>query len=259
MPDYGLFGAEHVRQYEATGGKVGHDWNGAPVLVLHTTGRRSGQIRKFPLIYGRDDNDYVIVASKGGAPEHPGMVPEPGRALRRGDPSAGQGPARQGAHRDGRRQEARLAHHDGAMARVRQVPGRDQARHSGRAAQPPLKPDERQLEDSVGSILASYARQGEPAHLEGGSLPSREAIWEVASPKPSRAHRSHPRRTRSRGSAPASPRRTSTSPWSVASRPCRTRRPSRWRGDSPRRRASFPASRVAPRRRWRSGSRATTR
>ena len=72
MPDYGLFGAEHVRQYEATGGKVGHDWNGAPVLVLHTTGRRSGQIRKFPLIYGRDDNDCVIVASKGGAPEHPG-------------------------------------------------------------------------------------------------------------------------------------------------------------------------------------------
>ena len=72
MPDYGLFGAEHVRQYEATGGKVGHDWNGAPVLVLHTTGRRSGQIRKFPLIYGRDDNDYVIVASKGGAAEHPG-------------------------------------------------------------------------------------------------------------------------------------------------------------------------------------------
>src|SRR5438445_2541655 len=145
------------------------------------------------------------------------------------------------------------------MARVRQVPGRDQARHSGRAAQPPLKPDERQLEDSVGSILASYARQGELAHLEGGSLPSREAIWEVASPKPSRAHRSHPRRTRSRGSAPASPRRTSTSPWSVTSRPCRTRRPSRWRGDSPRRRASFPASRVAPRRRWRSGSRATMR
>src|SRR2546427_935206 len=91
------------------------------------------------------------------------MVPEPGRAPRREDPSAGQGPARQGAHRDGRRQEARLAHHDGAMARVRQVPGRDQARHSGRAAQPPLKPDERQLEDSVGSILASYARQGELA------------------------------------------------------------------------------------------------
>jgi deazaflavin-dependent oxidoreductase (nitroreductase family) len=72
MPDYSLFGDEHVRQYEATGGKVGHDWNGAPVLILHTTGRKSRQTRKFPLIYGRDGNDYVIVASKGGAPVHPG-------------------------------------------------------------------------------------------------------------------------------------------------------------------------------------------
>jgi len=72
MPDYSLFGDEHVRQYEATGGKVGHDWNGADCLVLHTTGRKSGQTRKFALIYGRDGDDYVLVASKGGAPEHPG-------------------------------------------------------------------------------------------------------------------------------------------------------------------------------------------
>src|SRR5437879_13572692 len=103
------------------------------------------------------------------------MVPEPGGKVL---------PVRA---RTGRRQEARLAHHDGAMARVRQVPGRDQARHSGRAAQPPLKPDERQLEDSVGSILASYARQGELAHLEGGSFPSRDAIWEVVASKIGRA------------------------------------------------------------------------
>jgi deazaflavin-dependent oxidoreductase (nitroreductase family) len=72
MPDYSLFGDEHVRQYEATGGKVGHDWNGTSCLVLHTTGRRSGAIRKFPLIYGRDGNDYVLIASKGGAPDNPG-------------------------------------------------------------------------------------------------------------------------------------------------------------------------------------------
>jgi deazaflavin-dependent oxidoreductase (nitroreductase family) len=72
MPDYTLFGDEHVRRYEATGGKVGHDWNGAHCLILHTTGRKSRQTRKFPLIYGRDGGDYVIVASKGGAPEHPG-------------------------------------------------------------------------------------------------------------------------------------------------------------------------------------------
>lgn len=72
MPDYSLFGAEHVRQYEATGGKVGHRWNDTTCLILRTIGRKSGEVRKFPLIYGRDGEDYVIVASKGGAPEHPG-------------------------------------------------------------------------------------------------------------------------------------------------------------------------------------------
>ncbi|HEY8153513.1 MAG TPA: nitroreductase family deazaflavin-dependent oxidoreductase [Myxococcota bacterium] len=72
MPDYSLFGDEHVRQYEATAGKVGHAWNGTSILILHTSGRKSGQIRKFPLIYGRDGADYVVVASKGGAPDHPG-------------------------------------------------------------------------------------------------------------------------------------------------------------------------------------------
>ena len=72
MPDFSLFGDEHVRQYEATAGRVGHDWNGTSVLILHTRGRKSGQTRKFPLIYGRDGTDYVVVASKGGAPDHPG-------------------------------------------------------------------------------------------------------------------------------------------------------------------------------------------
>ena len=71
-PDFSLFGHEHVRQYEATGGKIGHDWNGTSCLVLRTIGRKSGEVRKFPLCYGRDGNDYVVVASKGGAPEHPG-------------------------------------------------------------------------------------------------------------------------------------------------------------------------------------------
>jgi deazaflavin-dependent oxidoreductase (nitroreductase family) len=72
MPDFRLFGDEHVRQYEATSGKVGHDWNGTSVLILHTRGRKSGETRKHPLIYGRDGDDYLIVASKGGAPDHPG-------------------------------------------------------------------------------------------------------------------------------------------------------------------------------------------
>jgi len=72
MPDFNLFGDEHVRQYEATAGKVGHDWNGTTCLILHTTGRKSDETRKNPLIYGRDGDNYVVVASKGGAPDNPG-------------------------------------------------------------------------------------------------------------------------------------------------------------------------------------------
>ncbi|MBK1786262.1 nitroreductase family deazaflavin-dependent oxidoreductase [Prauserella cavernicola] len=68
-----LFGDEHVRRYEETDGEVGHDWeNGAPILILTTTGRKTGKERKFALIYQEHDGAYVIVASKGGADEHPG-------------------------------------------------------------------------------------------------------------------------------------------------------------------------------------------
>lgn len=72
MRDYSLFGDEHVRTYEATNGQTGHIWNGAKILILRTRGRSSGEQRKAPLIYGRDGDDFLIVASKGGAPEHPG-------------------------------------------------------------------------------------------------------------------------------------------------------------------------------------------
>jgi deazaflavin-dependent oxidoreductase (nitroreductase family) len=68
-----LFGDEHVRRYEETNGEVGHDWEGgAPCLILTTTGRKTGQERKLPLIYQEHDGSYVIVASKGGDPKHPG-------------------------------------------------------------------------------------------------------------------------------------------------------------------------------------------
>lgn len=71
-PSGTLFGDEHVRRYEETEGKEGHDWiNGVPTLILTTTGRKTGQERKFALIYQKRGADYVIVASKGGAPEHP--------------------------------------------------------------------------------------------------------------------------------------------------------------------------------------------
>src|SRR5262245_25855369 len=68
-----LFGDEHVRRYRETGGAVGHIWrNGSTILLLTTTGRTTGERRTSPLIYVRDGDRYVIIASKGGAPEHPG-------------------------------------------------------------------------------------------------------------------------------------------------------------------------------------------
>jgi deazaflavin-dependent oxidoreductase (nitroreductase family) len=70
--DYSLFGDEHVARYEESGGETGYLWNGAPCLILHTTGRKTGELRKFPLIFGERGDDLVLVASKGGAPEHPG-------------------------------------------------------------------------------------------------------------------------------------------------------------------------------------------
>jgi len=70
-PDLTLFGDEHVRRYEETDGEVGYLWNGATCLVLHTTGRHSGAVRKSALICGFDGDRCVIVASKGGAPTHP--------------------------------------------------------------------------------------------------------------------------------------------------------------------------------------------
>lgn len=66
-----LFGQEHVDRYLATDGEEGHDWQGAHVLILTTRGRRSGQPRQLPLIYGRHGDDYLIVASKGGWAHHP--------------------------------------------------------------------------------------------------------------------------------------------------------------------------------------------
>lgn len=67
-----LYGQEHVDAYLATDGERGHDWmRGAPALLLWTRGRKSGEERVSPLIYGMHGEHPVIVASKGGHPEHP--------------------------------------------------------------------------------------------------------------------------------------------------------------------------------------------
>ena len=62
---------EHLRLYRESGGKEGHIWNGMKTLLLTTKGRKSGDTRVLPLIYGKADEGYVIVASKGGHTHHP--------------------------------------------------------------------------------------------------------------------------------------------------------------------------------------------
>jgi deazaflavin-dependent oxidoreductase (nitroreductase family) len=73
MPgDDDLFGQEHVRVYQKTEGAHGYHWRGTTILLLSTTGRQSGQERTTPLIHRTDGDRWVVIASKGGAPEHPG-------------------------------------------------------------------------------------------------------------------------------------------------------------------------------------------
>src|SRR3954463_7452586 len=68
-----LFGEEHVRRYRETDGEEGYAWReGSKILLLTTRGRNSGNETTTPLIFGLDGDNPVIVASKGGAPEHPG-------------------------------------------------------------------------------------------------------------------------------------------------------------------------------------------
>jgi deazaflavin-dependent oxidoreductase (nitroreductase family) len=67
-----LYGQEHVERYVETDGEEGHDWEqGTTVLILTTTGRKSGEERSTPLIYQPHGDDYLVVASKGGADEPP--------------------------------------------------------------------------------------------------------------------------------------------------------------------------------------------
>ncbi|HLM95820.1 MAG TPA: nitroreductase family deazaflavin-dependent oxidoreductase [Acidimicrobiales bacterium] len=63
--------AEQVALYEATDGKEGDTLEGKPVIILTTRGRKTGDVRKTPLMRVEHDGHYVVVASLGGAPQHP--------------------------------------------------------------------------------------------------------------------------------------------------------------------------------------------
>jgi len=63
--------AEQVERYLATDGAEGYEWNGGKCIILTTTGRRSGKIRRVPLMKVKHDDGYLVIASLGGAPLHP--------------------------------------------------------------------------------------------------------------------------------------------------------------------------------------------
>jgi deazaflavin-dependent oxidoreductase (nitroreductase family) len=67
VQDDDLFGPEHVRVYQETDGERGYLWrNGTTILLLTTTGRKSGEPRTMPLIHRTDGDRWIVVASKGG-------------------------------------------------------------------------------------------------------------------------------------------------------------------------------------------------
>ena len=69
--DISLLGEEHVRVYRESDGEKGYIWNGVPILLFTTKGRKTGQPRTIPIIYTQVGDKQVIIASKGGSPTHP--------------------------------------------------------------------------------------------------------------------------------------------------------------------------------------------
>jgi deazaflavin-dependent oxidoreductase (nitroreductase family) len=71
MPDMSEFNRKVIEEFRANEGKVGGQFEGAPVLLLTSTGAKSGQPRTTPVVYQQDGERMVIFASKAGAPENP--------------------------------------------------------------------------------------------------------------------------------------------------------------------------------------------
>lgn len=65
------FNQQVIKEFRENAGKVGGQFEGAPMVLLTTTGAKSGQERTIPLVYFPLDGKVIIVASKGGAPTHP--------------------------------------------------------------------------------------------------------------------------------------------------------------------------------------------
>ena len=80
---------KHVRRYVESDGENGHRWRGVDTLLLTTRGRSTGKLRRTALIYSRDQDRYLVVASNGGSKPHPNwyqnLVADPHVSVQVGD------------------------------------------------------------------------------------------------------------------------------------------------------------------------------
>jgi deazaflavin-dependent oxidoreductase (nitroreductase family) len=89
MADMNEWNRGIIDEFRANAGKVGGQFEGAPLLLLHSTGARSGEERINPVVYQADDDRFVIFASKAGAPTNPdwfhNLVASPQTSIEVGD------------------------------------------------------------------------------------------------------------------------------------------------------------------------------
>lgn len=71
MIDFNEFNRGVVDEFRANGGEVGGRFEGIPMVLVNHRGAKTGNPYTTPLVYTRDGDNYVIIASKAGAPEHP--------------------------------------------------------------------------------------------------------------------------------------------------------------------------------------------
>lgn len=71
MPGMSDYNTAIIEEFRANGGKVGGSWEGRELLLLTTTGRKSGRKHTTPMVFTREGDRLLVYASKGGAPKHP--------------------------------------------------------------------------------------------------------------------------------------------------------------------------------------------
>ena len=101
MSDMGDFNAAIIEEFRNNQGRVGGNFEGAPLLLLHSTGAKSGTERINPVMYRQDGEHLYIFASKAGAPTNPRLVSQ-SQGPSVGHRRVGDGDLRRHSHRSHR-------------------------------------------------------------------------------------------------------------------------------------------------------------